>query len=437
MRFAIYSGSGLGLAWWKRLKDEGHEVLVYIEELPPRRVGEGIIEKCQNFVQWIAWGKQNPKTIFFFDISGAGEKADALRKQGCLVVGGCKFFDRLEKERDWSQSLHESIGIQHPESKSFSTISAARAYARDSKQPHVFKSNKYLDASATYMADGPEDMDRYLGYIQQRFGDNISNILQEKLDGFALSTARWWNGKTFVGPFEATIEHKKFLNNDKGSATGCQFNVVWFYQDEYPAIAQGLHWDKLDDFFRKYEASPGLYDINALLNKNDGKPYFLESTPRLGYDSETTSQKGISDLGKFLYNLALGLPVNDLFDQKQYFNSVKLSVSPYPYEAHLKEMDREKTCVDIPVWGYDGLWSLHFIGYGLRFDPKMGLVTADSSGWVGLSSDSGSDPLAPFDGCYAFIDESLKVPNLQYRTDAKERVEEDLDEITDLGFDIR
>lgn len=437
MKFAIYSGSGLGLSWWKRLKDEGHEVLVFIEEVPPRKVGDGIVSKCQNYAQWVAWGRSTPGTVFFFDISRAGEKADALRKSGQLVVGGCKFFDRLEDERTWSQELHEAIGILHPESKSFSTISAAREYARNNEHPHVFKSNKYLDASATYMADGPEDMDRYLGYIQHRFGDNISNILQEKLDGFALSTARWWNGKTFVGPFEATVEHKKFLNNDKGSATGCQFNCIWFYQDEYPQIAQKLHWDQLDNVFRKYEAAPGLYDINALLNEKDGEPYFLESTPRLGYDSETTSQKGISDLGKFLYNLAVGLPVDDLFDQERYFCSVKLSVSPYPYEAHLKEMDREKTCIDIPIWGYDGLWSKHFIAYGLRFDTKMGLVTADPSGWVGLSSAAGSSPTEPFRDCYGFIDEELKIPNLQYRTDALERVEEDIETILDLDYEIR
>jgi phosphoribosylamine--glycine ligase len=437
MRFAIYSGSGLGLSWWKRLQDEGHQVLVYIEEKPPQRVGDGIIPKTQNFAQWIAWGRQDPKCIFFFDISSAGDKADALRKQGCLVVGGCKFFDRLEAERDWSQSLHESIGILHPESKSFSTIGAARSYARSNKKPHVFKSNKYLDASATYMSEGPEDMDRYLEYIQHRYGDNISNILQEKLDGFALSTARWWNGRAFVGPFEATVEHKKFLNNDKGSATGCQFNCIWFYQDEYPALAEKLHWNKLDDVFRKYEAAPGLYDINALLSEKDGEAYFLESTPRLGYDSETTSQKGISELGKFLYNLAVGLPVDDLFNKNEYFDSIKLSVSPYPYEAHLKEMPYEKTCIDIPVFGYDGLWAKHFIGYGLRFDSKMGLVTADPSGWLGLSSAKGTDPLKPFDDCYKFVDKVLKVPNLQYRTDAKDRVEQDLDTIEGLGFDIR
>ena len=437
MRFAIYSGAGLGLSWWKRLLDEGNEVLVYIEEKPPQRVGEGIVPKTQNFAQWVSWGKQSPSTVFFFDLSGHGDKADALRKQGCLVVGGCGFFDKLEKERQWSQDLHESIGILHPETKSFSTISAAQAYSKSSPAPHVFKSNKYLDSTATYMSSDPEDMTRYLEYIKHRYGDNIPNILQEKLDGFALSTARWWNGRSFVGPFEATVEHKKFLDNDKGGATGCSFNCIWFYQDETPKLAKKLHWDKLGDIFRKYDSAPGLYDINALLNEEDGEPYFLESTPRLGYDSETTSQKGISDLGKFLYNLTVGLPVEDLFDRDSYFDSVKLSLSPYPYENHMKYMPPEKTCVDIPIWGYDGIWAKHFIGYGLRYDQKLGLVQADPSGWLGLSSAIGSDPISPFAECYKFIDKELQVPNLQYRTDAAERVDEDIDTIQRLRFDIR
>lgn len=417
--------------------DEDHEVLVYIEHTLPKKVGDGIVPKTENFAKWVAWGKTNSATIFFFDNSGSGDKADALRKQGCIVVGGCKFFDRLEDEREWSEDLHKSLGILAPKSKAFTTVSAAKDYVATQSAPQVFKPEANTDCSLTYVSESPKDMLDFLEYFQHRYGNNRKNLVQEKLDGFALSTARWFNGHTFVGPFEATIEHKKFLNDDHGPATGCSFNCVWFYQDEYPTIASNLQWDRLSGVFRKYESAPGLYDINALLSERDGKAYFLESTPRLGYDSETTSQKGITDLGKFLYNLAMGLPVEDLFNRNLYFQSVKLSLPPYPYESGLQEIPREKTSVDVPVKGQDGLWSKHFIGYGLRLDPKMGLVTADPSGWVGLSSNQSSDPLSGFGGCYSFLSETLKVANLQYRTDAKERVEEDLEVIESLGYDIR
>ena len=437
MRVCIYSGAGLGLSIWKRLADEGSDVLVYVEEQHCKRVGEGIVPKCNNYAQWVAWGRQDPKTIFLFDLSGAGEKADALRKAGCLVVGGCKFFDRLEKDRAWSEQLHASIGIAVPESHRFSTISDARNFAASNKATWVFKTNQYIDASTTYLPKDPEDLVHYLDYIEHAYGNSRTCILQEKLDGFALSTARWFNGKTFVGPYEATLEHKKFLNDDKGPATGCSLNCIFYYQDDEPKIAKNLHWDALGDLFRKNESAPGLYDINALLSEDDGKPYFLESTPRFGWDSEATSQKGITNYSELLYNLAMGLGVDHLFNRELYFNAVKLSVPPYPYEGHIGKLSVRNSCLDVPVWGTDGLWSKHFIGYGLRHDPEMGLVVADELGWVGLSSAMGKDPLSPFDACYAFIDKKLRVPNLQFRTDAKERIEEDLDAIVDLDYQVR
>lgn len=436
-RFAIYSGAGLGLSLWKRLADEGHDVLVFIEEKHVKRVGENIVPKCQNYAQWVAWGRQDPKTIFFFDLSGAGEKADALRKAGCLVVGGCKFFDRLEKDRAWSEELHASIGILSPKTVRFSTISDARAFAASNKHTWVFKTNQYIDASTTYLPKDPEDLVHYLEYIEHAYGNSRTCILQEKLDGFALSTARWFNGRSFVGPYEATLEHKKFLNDDKGPATGCSFNCIYFYQNDEPKIAQNLHWDQLGDVFRKNEAAPGLYDINALLREDDGLPYFLESTPRNGYDSETTSQKGISNYGELLVNLALGQPVDHLFNRDLYFDAVKLSVPPYPYEGHIGKLSVRNSCLDVPVWGTDGLWSKHFVGYGLRLDPEAGYVVADELGWVGLSSSAGKDPLTPFEACYDYIDNKLRVPNLQYRTDAAARIEEDLDAIVDLNYEVR
>jgi phosphoribosylamine--glycine ligase len=435
MYYAIYSKMGDGMSWWKRLQDEGHTVLVYIHDQPMQRIGEGIVPKTNNQAQWLAWGKLH-KAVFFFDLSGCGEMADQLRKGGHLVVGGCKFFDKLEKERAWSEELHKSIGILAPETKEFKTIGDAMKFAqtKGDDKVWVFKSNKFLDASSTYMSQDSGDLVRYLTYVRNRWGDNISNILQEKLDGIAFSTARWWNGRSFVGPFEATVEHKKFMDGDVGPATGCSFNCIWFYRNEFPDIARQLHWDKLDDVFRKYEAAPGLYDINALISKDDNMPYFLESTPRCGYDSEPTSQKGISDLGKLLYNLATAQPVDDLFDRTRYFDSIRLSVEPYPWEF---SNDPKKSCLDTPVWGNDGLWEGHFIGYALRQDPKLGLVLADPLGCIGLSSAAGKDPLSPFKTCYAFVKDKLQVPNLQYRTDAEKCVQADLKQVSALGYDTR
>lgn len=429
MRFAIFSNEGTGLSWWKRLQDEGNEVLVFIAGKGQKRVGEGIVPTTNNYAEWVVWGRGG---VYFFDCSGQGDKAEALRRAGQRVVGGGKFCDRLEGERDWSSSLVKSIGMHLPKTYEFSTLSATRSFVRQHKEVFVFKSNRYLEASATYMAKDPEDMDKYLEYLQGRFGDRISNILQEKLPGFALSTARWWNGFEFTGPYEGTIEHKKFLAKDIGPATGCSFNMVWFYQNE-PEVAKSLNFEKLTAIFQAHKAPPGLYDINALLCEKDGEAYFLEFTPRLGFDSEPTSQKGVKDLGKLLSSVASGGNIDELFDPSRVYCSVRLSVPPYPWE-YVDDLPEKKSCLDTPVRGTDGLWSKHFIGYGLRADPKLGLVVADRIGLVGLSSGTGATPHEAFESAYAFID-NLRIPNLQYRPDAEACTEEDLKTIIKLGYD--
>lgn len=434
MRFAIYSTEGTGLCWWKRLKDEGHEVLVYIKPTAQKQIGDGLVDKTGNYASWAEWGKNG---IYFFDGSGAGYQANLLRRAGRKVVGAGSFCDKLESERGWTQSLYEGVGVKSPDTKEFKTISAALSYAKGHSQTWVFKTNRYLEASATYVADDQQDLVRYLEYMRWKWGDNIPNILQEKLPGFALSTARWWNGKAWTGPYEGTIEHKKFMNDDIGGSTGCSFNMVWFYQEE-PEIARSLQFDKQVGFMRANEAPPGLYDVNALLHEDDGEAYFLEITPRLGYDSEPTSQRGIRDLGKLLSDLAQGGEVGHLFDASQVYCSVRLTVSPYPWEHIEQDAPPRHSCIGTPIAGADGIWNRHFVGYGVSVDPTRGLVVADPGGIVGLAVAAGPSPDSAYDEVYKYIDRrkgKLRIPNLQYRTDAKAKVLEDLRTISDLGYD--
>lgn len=435
MKFACFSVEGTSLSWWKRLQDEGNEVLVYIAPTGPVRVGDGIIPKTRNYAEWVAFGKGG---VYFFDCTDHGDKAELLRRAGERVIGGGKFCDKLETDREWSSELVKSVGLRLPTYHSFQTVSAAQRFAASQSATFVFKTNTLINSSMTYLAKDPGDMVKYLAFVRGKWGDNISCIMQEKLDGFALSTARWWNGHEWTGPYEGTIEHKKFMDGDIGPATGCSFNALWFYQDDQPEIAKKLKFDELAKVWLKEKAPPGMYDINALLSEDDGMPYFLEFTPRLGFDSEPTSQKGITDLGKLLSTLASGGDVSDLFERDDLYCSVRVSVPPYAWEA-VSHTDKEN-CMDFPVSGTDGLWSKSFIGYGLRDDPKRGLVVADPSGLVGLSSGSGKTLKSAFAGAYKFLDKkesNFQVPNLQYRTDALKCCEEDVKTILSLGYEVR
>lgn len=440
MRFAVYSIEGTSLSLCARLQDEGHDVLLYIKNNSAKLNGDGIVPKTANIGQWRAWGLHDPQTVYLFDCTGAGDLADDLRKRGCLVVGGGKFMDRLEGDRSWAESNAASLGIKVPDHDVFSNIPAAMVAARKIDYECVFKTDKYLEASTTYVAESAEQMVQYLRGLQKRFGMGGKCLLQRKIPGVALSTAAWFNGKTFLGPFEGTIEHKKLMNGDIGPNTGCSFNSVWMYEDEYPAIAAALQWRALDSFFRHTQAPPGLYDINALVASEDGEwggageAFFLEFTPRFGYDSEPTAQKLLEvDLAEFYYKLATGQLTRAPFTTKGQAYSIRVSVPPYPYE-HVEAKSGKESCVGTEINGADGLWAGMFAAYGVRENPQGEYEVSDPSGLVGIVATEGPSVEASDRECQAFLKKDLLIPNRQYRTDGATTVLEDAKSLAKLGF---
>jgi hypothetical protein len=102
-------------------------------------------------------------------------------------------------------------------------------------------------------------------------------------------------------------------------------------------------------------------------------------------------------------------------------------------DSLFKFLPQKKTCEGKQILGDDGLWRNHFLGYSVKREEGK-LVIADASGLVGLSQAQATSPTAAFKACYDYIDK-LKISNLQYRTDALECVQEDLRQITKLGYD--
>lgn len=432
MRFAIYSVEGDSLSWAKRLADEGNEVLFYNPSTSYKDVGEGIIPTTRNYEELVSWGRGG---VFVFDHTDAGKRADVLRRMGQRVVGGGSFCDELEGDRQHGIEVARQIGMPVPKTWSFSTISESLAWLRKQDGGFYFKPDKDIGTDATCGDKDVEGVIRKIEEIRRNHGDSIVNILQERIPGVDLSTARWWNGHDWAGPFEATIEHKALLAGEMGLSTGCSFNALWFYEE--PEIAETLGWEQLGAYFRHQEAPPGIYDVNCRVSEEDGLPYFLEFTPRFGCDSEPTSQKGIKDLGKLLSTVAEGGKLDDdLFIRRAIFASVRLYIPPYPFDDVALIPDK-KSCIGTPIWGADGLWEKHFIGYSLKYDQKQGLCMSNKSGLVGLASGTGRSIKMAFKDVYDYLDsDELEVTNLGYRPDAAQIIGKDFDALVSLGYDI-
>jgi phosphoribosylamine--glycine ligase len=416
--------------------EEGSDVLVFVKKDRKNRIGKGIVPLATSMEQALAWAAQDPNTIYFFDQTSMGELADRLRAAGKLVLNGGSFQDRLELDRGWGTTIVEKAGVLTPPTHKFNSISETVAFLKTNpKQLHgdggwAWKPDKDIGCEATLVAKDTQQVVDHVLHIKRRFSDNLKCILQERIEGVAVSTARWWNGKVWVGPFEATIENKKFLNDNLGLATGCSFNVVWFYWDDNPRIGDALQWNKLGDAFRKHNAPPGLYDINCILN--DKGAWFLEWTPRLGIDSEVTSQRGISNLSTFVENLMLSKEVDSLFDRKKCYFDIRLSVPPYPNA--IVSADGKEMAVGVPVKGVDGLSQGMFVTSCLAFEPDRGFYVADAFGLFGHIVCAGNSVKKTFETMYTWLKDNLVVPDLQYRTDAAKVLQDDIDAMVKAGW---
>jgi phosphoribosylamine-glycine ligase len=259
----------------------------------------------------------------------------------------------------------------------------------------------------------------------------MRNILQKKMEGIPFSILSWWNGHSFVPPFEATIEYKKAHNGNLGPSTGCSMNLVWYYEQDKPAIVKAVHWEKLVPIFVKYNAPIGPYDINTIA-ADDGKAYFLEWTPRFGWDAEPTSTR-LWDmdmthfLEKFTQKRLDHIPV-----KRDLGYAVRLSVPPYPYEG----CDDDKgSSLGTPIAGEDGLWDKHFIGYAVRANADADLEVAHRFGLVGLSLSTGPslEHLHKQTLDYA---KTLTIPGLSFRTDGLENIRRDAVRLRRAGFEM-
>jgi phosphoribosylamine--glycine ligase len=68
-----------------RLKKEGHDVKLFIQDSDQRKNLEGMVEKIGDWRKELGWVG---KGLIVFDSTGYGKIQDQLRKEGYSVVGG-------------------------------------------------------------------------------------------------------------------------------------------------------------------------------------------------------------------------------------------------------------------------------------------------------------------------------------------------------------
>lgn len=435
MHVAYVSNYGYSVGLALRLKNEGHDVMFWCDPGTEKDssvgrlklCGKGLVPVTHSWAYLLAWAKEHAlrsPTIMVFEGSRMGDKADAARRAGIHVIGSGKFCDRLEADRLFGFKIAEEAGCSLPPYEDFKTISDAIAFARTLGDTATFwKTDKYLESDATRGTRNGEELVAYLEGVRRNFGENIPSIIQQKIEGVALSTARWWNGRAWTGRFEGDIEHKKAFNDELGPSTGCSFDAVWFYESDTPPIASALGWEMIGKVFAQQEAPPGVYDINAVCDA-EGRAHFLEWTPRFGWDSTPTSFALLkSELGQFFWGLATGTADGpDMSSDIAY--SIRLGVPPYPWEHWCPPQDKFRFTPPA-AYGIE-LDDPMFLGYQLAQDDEAGLVVASPDGLLGLALDTGRALSAIDERVRDWIDEHKSgVSGMVARTDGAKRIKSD------------
>ena len=395
-------GDSYGLA--SKMAREGSTVWYYIDDAKYRDRGKGFPDpqRVRFFEPYV-----DRADVIVFDMSGMGDLADGLRKRGRPVIGASALADRMEKDRNYAQGLMRRCApdVTIPEYRAFKSIRDGVRFLEGEKRPFVFKPDN-MPTSWTFVPRKGGNAS-VISVMELCPKERLDFILQEKVEGIEVSTEGWFNGNDWVeGAWNHTLERKRFMDFDHGPNTGCAGNVV------FPCGEDRLVQTLLLPFTGLLKAAGfcGPLDVNALVTPE--RAYFLEFTPRLGYDAIQALSMLMRDTAGFFKGVASGGRRAELAGGTSL--AVRLTMPPYPLSEEKKEaasLTKGMKVVEAPE----------------RLKPNVMLadvmlekgeaVCAGTDNIVGVSAATGATIDEARQKAYAVIDAIAMTNDLQYRSD--------------------
>jgi phosphoribosylamine-glycine ligase len=412
-------GDGLGIAF--RIANEGNDVCFWIKDPKYRGIYKGILKETNSIIE-----NMSKDSNVIFDMSSMGEIYEKLSKR-CNCYGAGLLQDKMEEDREFGIVLAEKSGLEILEHHEFKSFEDARKFLVSSKKLWVFKPMGD-DNGFTYSdSEDTQDLIEMLDYFEGRWKGKVDFLLQEKVIGYEISTELWFvDGHPIMETLNSTWETKRFMTDELGQQTGCSSSIVKFWNGKEPLIYKETIKKMLSAL--KIDKYNGPLDVNTMVtDKKD--VYFLEFTPRIGYSAIYAFLEGLDiKVGEFFKSLCEGKKpkINPTSD---WLGSIRISIPPYPFEP--KDFNvTNKFNQNIPIRGIDSFEHIWLLDVNLE-DNKLvssghlGIiceVTGKNKTLKGLEKD-----------IYGLIDK-LKIPNIQYRTDAITVIEDEINKLQQLGF---
>lgn len=439
--FMSNSGECLPLAW--RLRREGAKVAVYVHHPKYRPNYEGIMERVR-LGELKKVLKQADQVIF--DITHPNHKKPediALLKMFGLKTGSSSVFgpvaDKLKKDHhvigcsEWSEEVEldrklgldtaVKIGMAISETVDFKALKQGVKFLQGRKDRWVLKPHNNTDLDLTYVERYPGELLRkFEGDLPRRVGEKFDFMLQRVVEGVEISTEGWFDGAKWQH-FNHTIEDKRLMTGGLGPPIGSQGNTAWMKRKNGLLVAE---LTKLTPWLKK-AGYQGPVDINAIVSEKDHRAYFLEFTPRFGYDA------------LFLLLTLLKGSLTDFFTKgfqgefhTGFASSQRLTIPPFPYASRdlLTEMAKE-----VPIEGK--LANLPwFWAEDVRLEEDKKLCCAGADGILGVITGQGATVGEAVSKVYRRL-KSMKVgAYMQYRLDGAKRPLAALETLKKWGVEV-
>lgn len=412
------------LAW--QVKNEGHEVKVFVKREADRDVYEGMLDRVDDWQKHADWAD-----VIVFDDTGFAEHAEKLRKAGKKVIGSSAYSDRLEEDREFGQAEMKRVGMSTLASENFTSFDEAIKFVEKNPGRYVLKPSGQIPSEMKgllFIAEEEDgkDLIEVMRHNKKAWSKKIQKFaLQKYASGVEVACGAFFNGKDFILPINVNFEHKRLFPGEIGPFTG-EMGTLCYWSD--PNAIFNTTLAKMKDSLAQ-SGYVGYADINCIATSKAIYP--LEFTCRFGYPTISLQMEGIqTPMGEFLYRMASG--ENFQFKTKRGFQvCVVIAVPPFPY-------DDKGT---YSVYKDSGILFKRREGEGIPEGVHLGDVKLDE-GDLHLAGDSGYALVIT--GAGTTVDEARKqaysrirniiLQNMYYRTDIGERWNQDSDRLHTWGF---
>jgi phosphoribosylamine-glycine ligase len=420
----------------QRVAEEGYQCFSWYDpgcKKSNRHAGKGMIEVIDDMYDVInKFFDRKDELIVIFDDNGAGDEADVLRKSGYKVIGTSSFADRMEHDRTKGNDLAVTLGLAIPKTYKFKDFGKAVTWASSQKEGTFYFKGDGFDmagSSYTHFSKSPEDLVWYLEWIQKDVSEKGKTLesfeIQECVDGIEVDFGRWFDGEKFAPAIAIDFEQKTI--HGLGSPQGCLGQIMTYVE---PTIPFNEYFDRLEKILKKSGSGPNEWAANSIVSHKDNQPYFLEWTPRFGWDSTFGELQLIKENGKsiaeFFIRIAYGKPFpKDFFPIGRYSCAVRLFSESTGTEG--KEVKGK------PLY-FDPEKADNFWWYGVRMHEDGRYEITGNP--FGVAVATGDTPEEAMKNVYELIDPKgpyLSTPDLFYSECIGEHVTENMDLLKKMG----